>query len=375
MESTRSLNSSAIRYGITILVLIIIASLSQFSGLILFFYIFLAFIVFFGIRFFGVIASVLDYRIISKFIKYIFSAGAFLFILEFILLSLGYLFVSALDPAYSLFPFFFLTLWILFMLLGGDRELSDHSPFVSEYFRKLSSSFLFFSLSLFAFYYSYSNFDLVVLFPALLYTAISSFIFSIFPLLSSSSDHFRKNIGEYISVQYIKWEIAAFILGFFQGLLAVPKPASENSTLLLVLLLLIVIAVLVAIWKTYRQATDNFIETQLGLYEKFKRRENITSNAGIDYLSRAIDEFNSTGRKERIVLSITSYLTRLGKTELEIEGYLKGIIGYKSRNLRNYGITNRNAIIKSEIRQRSAIIKAMVASIKKNEGEENAGQQ
>ena len=138
MESTRSLNSSAIRYGITILVLIIIASLSQFSGLILFFYIFLAFIVFFGIRFFGVIASVLDYRIISKFIKYIFSAGAFLFILEFILLSLGYLFVSALDPAYSLFPFFFLTLWILFMLLGGDRELSDHSPFVSEYFRKLS---------------------------------------------------------------------------------------------------------------------------------------------------------------------------------------------------------------------------------------------
>ena len=68
-------------------------------------------------------------------------------------------------------------------------------------------------------------------------------------------------------------------------------------------------------------------------------------------------------------------MTRLGKTELEIEGYLKGIIGYKSRNLRNYGITNRNAIIKSEIRQRSAIIKAMVASIKKNEGEENAGQQ
>ena len=363
------------RYGVPILILFIIAALSQFTGLTLFTYIAIAFIALLGIRYFGIILGLLGFDLISKIVKLFLAYAAFAFVIEFILLSYAYLFVSALDPAYSLLPFFTLTLWPLMLMLASEKDLLEKVPFISEFFKKISIFFFILSISLFSYFYSYASTDLLVLYPAFLYLAIAGLIFSFFPILSNSSNSFNRNIGEYISSKYIKWEIAAFILGFFQGLIAVPKPASENSDILVILLFLIVIAVVAGIWSTYKAATENILYSQLRFYEKFKKRDNIISDIGVDYMSKAIDEFVATGRKDKLILSITSYLTKLNNSEMKIEEYLKGIINYKNRNLNGYGITSKNAIIRNEIKQRNILVRAMILTIKRSIGDENAEKQ
>ena len=363
------------RYGVPILILFIIAALSQFTGLTLFTYIAIAFIALLGIRYFGIILGLLGFDLISKIVKLFLAYAAFAFVIEFILLSYAYLFVSALDPAYSLLPFFTLTLWPLMLMLASEKDLLEKVPFISEFFKKISIFFFILSISLFSYFYSYASTDLLVLYPAFLYLAIAGLIFSFFPILSNSSNSFNRNIGEYISSKYIKWEIAAFILGFFQGLIAVPKPASENSDILVILLFLIVIAVVAGIWSTYKAATENILYSQLRFYEKFKKRDNIISDIGVDYMSKAIDEFVATGRKDKLILSITSYLTKLNNSEMKVEEYLKGIINYKNRNLNGYGITSKNAIIRNEIKQRNILVRAMILTIKRSIGDENAEKQ
>ena len=363
------------RYGVPILILLIIAALSQFTGLTLFTYISIAFIALLGIRYFGIILGLLGFDLISKIVKLFLAYAAFAFVIEFILLSYAYLFVSALDPAYSLLPFFTLTLWPLMLMLASEKDLLEKVPFISEFFKKISLFFFILSISLFSYFYSYASTDLLVLYPAFLYLAIAGLIFSFFPILSNSSNSFNRNIGEYISSKYIKWEIAAFILGFFQGLIAVPKPASENSDILVILLFLIVIAVVAGIWNTYKAATENILYSQLRFYEKFKKRDNIISDIGVDYMSKAIDEFVATGRKDKLILSITSYLTKLNNSEMKIEEYLKGILNYKNRNLNGYGITSKNAIIRNEIKQRNILVRAMILTIKRSIGDENAEKQ
>ena len=363
------------RYGVPILILLIIAALSQFTGLTLFTYISIAFIALLGIRYFGIILGLLGFDLISKIVKLFLAYAAFAFVIEFILLSYAYLFVSALDPAYSLLPFFTLTLWPLMLMLASEKDLLEKVPFISEFFKKISLFFFILSISLFSYFYSYASTDLLVLYPAFLYLAIAGLIFSFYPILSNSSNSFNRNIGEYISSKYIKWEIAAFILGFFQGLIAVPKPASENSDILVILLFLIVIAVVAGIWNTYKAATENILYSQLRFYEKFKKRDNIISDIGVDYMSKAIDEFVATGRKDKLILSITSYLTKLNNSEMKIEEYLKGILNYKNRNLNGYGITSKNAIIRNEIKQRNILVRAMILTIKRSIGDENAEKQ
>jgi hypothetical protein len=363
------------RYGVPILILLIIAALSQFTGLTLFTYISIAFIALLGIRYFGIILGLLGFDLISKIVKLFLAYAAFAFVIEFILLSYAYLFVSALDPAYSLLPFFTLTLWPLMLMLASEKDLLEKVPFISEFFKKISLFFFILSISLFSYFYSYASTDLLVLYPAFLYLAIAGLIFSFFPILSNSSNSFNRNMGEYISSKYIKWEIAAFILGFFQGLIAVPKPASENSDILVILLFLIVIAVVAGIWNTYKAATENILYSQLRFYEKFKKRDNIISDIGVDYMSKAIDEFVATGRKDKLILSITSYLTKLNNSEMKIEEYLKGILNYKNRNLNGYGITSKNAIIRNEIKQRNILVRAMILTIKRSIGDENAEKQ
>ncbi len=363
------------RYGVPILILLIIAALSQFTGLTLFTYISIAFIALLGIRYFGIILGLLGFDLISKIVKLFLAYAAFAFVIEFILLSYAYLFVSALDPAYSLLPFFTLTLWPLMLMLASEKDLLEKVPFISEFFKKISLFFFILSISLFSYFYSYASTDLLVLYPAFLYLAIAGLIFSFYPILSNSSNSFNRNMGEYISSKYIKWEIAAFILGFFQGLIAVPKPASENSDILVILLFLIVIAVVAGIWNTYKAATENILYSQLRFYEKFKKRDNIISDIGVDYMSKAIDEFVATGRKDKLILSITSYLTKLNNSEMKIEEYLKGILNYKNRNLNGYGITSKNAIIRNEIKQRNILVRAMILTIKRSIGDENAEKQ
>jgi uncharacterized protein YxeA len=375
MNEAGNLKSINTKYGVTILILIVIAILSQFAGLTLFTYIAIAFIVLLGIRYFGIILGLLGFELFSKVVKLFLAYGAFAFVIEFILLAYAYISISALDPAYSLFPFFTLTLWPLMLMLASDRYILEKTPFISEFFKKLSVFFMFLAISLFSYYYSYANIDLLVLYPAFLYLSISSFIFAFFPILSNSPDDFKRSIGEYISSKYIKWEIAAFILGFFQGILAVPKPASENSDILVILLFLIVIAIVSGIWSTYKAGTDNILYTQLGFYEKFQKHDNVVSDIGVDYMSKAIDEFVATGKKEKLILSITSYLTKLNNSEMKVEEYLKGIMSYKNRNLSGYGITSKNAIIRNEMKQRNLLVRAMILTIKRSIGEENAEKQ
>ena len=375
MNETVNLKPINTRYGVSILILIVIAILSQSTGLTLFTYIAIAFIALLGIRYFGIILGMLGFGLISRIVKLFLAYAAFAFVIEFILLAYAYLFVSALDPAYSLFPFFTLTLWPLMLMLANQNDLLESTPFISEFLKKIATFFLFLSVSLFSYYYSYASLDLVVLYPSFLYLAIASLIFSFFPILSNSSNSFNRNMGEYISSRYIKWDIAAFILGFFQGIIAVPKPASENSDILIILLFLIVIAVVAGIWSTYKAAAENIVYSQLGFYEKFKKRDNVISDIGVDYMSKAIDEFVATGRKDKLILSITSYLTKLNNSEMKVEEYLKGILNYKNRNLNGYGITSRNAIIRNEIKQRNLLVRAMILTIKRSIGDENAEKQ
>ncbi|MHB8361404.1 MAG: hypothetical protein ACYDAO_02200 [Thermoplasmataceae archaeon] len=372
MREGNNLNKQAIKYGVSLLFLIVLTSLSQFSGILLFFYIFLSLILLIGIRFLGVLINLSGHLLISKIIKYIISGAAFVFIIDYMILLFLYRLTPAFDPSYSFIPFFLLTLWILWIALGDDNELSIRFPHISEFLKKLSTVFLFFSISAFAYFYSYLSIDLLILFPAFLYLSISAILFSIFPLLISSPRKLKRDIGEYISSSHLKWEFAAFILGFFQGILFIPKPAIQNQIILGILLFLIIVTIFSAIWRTYKSFGENFEGVQINFYERFKRKEAITFDLGIDYMSKAIEDFNATGKKERLILSITSYLTKLGLSESEVEGYLKGIIAYKTRNLNGYSGSNKRSIMRYEIRLRANLVKGMIQSIKRNLGEDNA---
>ena len=48
--------------------------------------------------------------------------GAFLFIIEFLLFSYLYKYISIFAPSYFLIPFFLFTIWVLFLALGDDEN-------------------------------------------------------------------------------------------------------------------------------------------------------------------------------------------------------------------------------------------------------------
>ena len=224
---------------------------------------------------------------------------------------------------------------------------------------------------MFFFNYSYLSSELTLFFTAFLYLSLSSFILSFGPLLAASPVKRNSGIGEYMSRTRGKWNFAAFLIGLYQGLLSLPISSTDRTYLLILLLFIILILVFLVVMGTYRSGVEQVKEKEIKIYSKFKKRNYVSREQTIDFMSDSIDEFNSSGNKERLVISFSVFLSRYGKNEEEIESYLRRIIEYKPHNARGYSGINRKNIMKREISRRIDLVNAMVSAIERDVGGKN----
>ena len=308
----------------------------------------------------GRVASIFGYSGSGRFVQIIFAASLYeVLFLEALFVTYASSTGLSSDIVY-LEPTFVLLLSISISYYGYRILMDGEHLSVGLYASK--SSKYFFALSV-GFYFSVT--PVVHYIAPIFYTvflagmAIDTWVF----YYDTAKSDGLKRLAIYLKTNGAKWIGLVATITLFYSILSIPKSAYLNSIIVIAFIILLGLAVFYFIMKLYL-LTSRYIDTvTYKVYKKFEYKDDVVINPEMNFLLEAIKQFVLKGDNGRLLIALTSVMTRNEKSYVEIENVLRPITSYKARDTQIYGFINIKKIIEAQIAIRNDIVKGVIAQL------------
>lgn len=303
--------------------------------------------------------------LLSSYAKIIVAPLISSFIVYVIVFSI--LFSSAKDlinlkPA-LIYSFLILTFIISARYLQTHSEKYHVDENVTNATKKFSVSFYPFILALF----SSTQPTLIGLTYAFSFAAIVMVLTSPFYYyLENPREEISKLSGFIVSNR--EFYLGSFaLMGFLYGLY-LQNVINTYKDALLVIMFIIGIAVVIRIlFQGYNSLSSMTQRNSFQVYEKFNKKESVTEIGKISKVGDSIKDFEVNGRKEKILINLSTYLSEAGFSNEDVERFLKPIIEYKLPVKFMLEIESSRQRIRREIEKRRKIMDGILRNIARSE--------
>lgn len=244
-----------------------------------------------------------------------------------------------------------------------DLHIGTKLGLVGVYATKSSKFVLTLSVGL----YLYSLLYLNVLYPALLAVAVSGIFLSTWVLTTNSTSKTGKNFTAYFKNSAGKWIALMGVIGFFYGLVQIPKPSLYNEILFVLFTIMAGLAILYLVLKVY-VVTSRYVERiAAATYKKYEYSSDLITNKEIDYISQSTRLFIAEGMKDSVIIAFSSLLSRRELPLTEIDALLRPLKNYHILNADLLAKFNIRRALENEMKDRYDIVKLVMNRIAKLE--------
>jgi hypothetical protein len=308
----------------------------------------------------GRVASIFGYSGSGRFVQIIFAGSLYeALFLEALFITYGsstslLSYTAYLDPTFIMLLSFSIAYYGYRILVDGVHlSIGLYASKISKYFFALSIG-LYFSVTPVVHYISpifYAVF--------LAGLAIDTWVF----YYDTAKSEGMKRLAFYLKTNGSRWIGLVATITLFYSILSIPKSAYLNSIIVIAFIILLGLAVFYFIMKLY-VLTSRYIDTvTYKVYKKFEYKDDVVINPEMNFLLEAIKQFVLKGDTGRLLIALSSVMTRNEKSYAEIENALRPISNYKARDTQIYGFINIKKMIEAQIAIRNDIVKSVIAQL------------
>ncbi|AOL17859.1 hypothetical protein BFU36_12140 [Sulfolobus sp. A20] len=156
--------------------------------------------------------------------------------------------------------------------------------------------------------------------------------------------------------------ISAFGIGLFYTVLIIPKPAQDNTYVIIAFTIIASLLIAFTAYRLYNSGVKTVERISEEIYEKYQRKENLVLTPEFVRLDSAIKEFVTYGRKEKLITYLTYELTKDGLSYEEILVKLSNLVNYTTTYPQDKKRVNRK-VIEREIQKRLNLVKELLREV------------
>jgi hypothetical protein len=286
------------------------------------------------------------------------AQSTFAFLLLDSLFSIAVLITpSSIVFAQYLLPLYFLANAVILNRLGGILINGKYDQHAGLMVKRLALTFAIFFL---AFLFSISIL-LTWLGYALYYSGLTYGILSISPVIAYSkrTENFRE-AGKYLMNSTVTWTVLAFFVGIGAYVLTF---FSNNIIVYAIVLTLGAILIGVVGLRVYSLGATRIEKETLDIYQRHSRQVAIVPDQSFDFLRRNINEFVSSGKKENLLIALTTLLTNAGLTFDQTEPLLREIARYEIPPMHTIPYLTMRKSMEMEVQRRITLVNESFRSI------------
>ncbi len=302
------------------------------------------------------------YEIMGAFIKNGILIAFFIFIFLYFIFSI----LNDLNSLPAIFLMCFLPLAIIILRVRSYESFYDMLDYRTIYFRTVSNVFigiLFIVIYLIIQNFFSSIYPLFILSYAFLY---SSFVLMLIGVLHSFVNNRKRIISmpsSFITIRRSKYILISLFDGILLGIYQ-----NSNGVYPVLMILLIVITLLyvisdflLAVYHSLVPVNEKYVVSS---FKKFDRKEQISLITNVNSISKSIEEFEKYGKKDKLIMNLTAYLSEKGRTVQEVETAIKPLISYTPPNSLLLGLHGNRKNVEWELRKRVDLVSRILSELK-----------
>jgi hypothetical protein len=301
----------------------------------------------------GVVCEIYNRELAGTFLKSFVAQSTFIFFIFDS--SFSILLITRSTFAYSLSFFLLPLLFVSNALLlnrFADKIISGKkNQAVGLAAKRLAISL---GVAFFASFLSFSFFTQVIAYP-LYYSALAYGILSVSPIIaySKQTENFQE-AGLYLMRTSLQWAIVAFFVGVVAQVLAF----FQNNIIAYAVIVTLVAFIIGAVgFRVYSLGATRIAAEAQEVYQKHVHQFMVVQDESFDFLRNNINEFVKTGRKENLLIALTTLLTNAGFSFERSQALLSRISSYEIPAIHKIPYLSMKKSLELEIEKRSILIK------------------
>ncbi|MGP6239142.1 hypothetical protein ACNF40_01835 [Cuniculiplasma sp. SKW4] len=262
-----------------------------------------------------------------------------------------------------IYSFLILTFIFSSIYLYAHSERYHVDEAVTNATKKFSISFFPFILALF----SSTQPSLVDLTYAFSFAAVVMVLTSPFYYyLENPKEGISKLAGFMVSNRDF-YLVSFALVGFLYGLYLQNTINTYKDSLLVIIFIIGVGVVIRILFQGYNSLSSMTQRNSFQVYAKFNKKESVTEIGRISKVAESIKDFEANGRKEKILINLSTYLSETGFSNDDVERFLKPIVEYKLPIKFSLDIESSRQRIRREIEKRRKIMDGILKNIERSE--------
>ncbi len=201
-----------------------------------------------------------------------------------------------------------------------------------------------------------------ILFPEFLILAVTPFYYYV-----DSQSESAVKISSFVLANLSPYGLYLAVEGFFTGLYFMEKGSPYDYISLIIVAIIAILVVADLLVKSFRSISTVMDRNSLQVYEKFNKERAKTEILKVNTMGDSIKEFELKGRKENLLINISSFLSSAGFEYTDIVKLLAPVIEYKTPPSIILGIGDSNANLQKEIGKRKKIVDNLLRAITRSE--------
>jgi hypothetical protein len=307
--------------------------------------------------FIGIVLEIYNHELSGEFFKSFVAPSAFVFFALDALFSI----LSLLSAAF-LFSLFLVPLLLLAnalilnrfadTIIGGKQD----QPFGLAA-KRLAIAL---GIAFFASFLSLSPPTMWIGYP-LYYSSLTYGVLSVSPIIaySKQTENF-KEAGLYLMRTALQWSVVAF----FIGIAALVLTFTQNNILVYAVLITFgAIVIGIVGFRIYSLGAARIAKESQAVYQKHIHNLTIIQDESFDYLRNNVNEFIRTGRKENLLIALTSLLTNAGFPFERSAALLGDLSNYEIPAIHKIPYLSMKKSFEMELDRRARLINGVFSSI------------
>jgi hypothetical protein len=300
--------------------------------------------------FVGVISEIYDHELTATFFKSFVAESAFIFFI----LDSSFSILSLVGFSFALSPFLLPLLYLsnaLFLNRFADKVIAGKKDQAAGLAAKRLAIAL--GVAFFASFLSLSFFTQVIAYP-LYYSALTYGILSVAPLIAYSkrTANFRE-AGLYLIRTSLQWTIVSFFVGVTALILTF-----FQSNFIAYALVVTFAAIMIGTvgFRVYSLGASRIEKETQDLYKKHSHKILVVQDENFNFLRNNVNEFIRTGRKEILLIALTTLLTNAGFSFERSQALLNNISNYEVPAIHKIPYFSMKKSFELEIEKRARLI-------------------
>ncbi|MDH2899856.1 MAG: hypothetical protein PXY39_02695 [archaeon] len=303
-----------------------------------------------ALYFVGIVCEIYNHELSAIFFKSFLAQSTFVFFVLDSIFSIASLVRAGFFLAPFLIPLLFLSNALLAnrfadIAIGGKKNQTAGLAA-----KRVAIAF---GVSFFASFLSLSFISVWIGYP-LYYSALTYGILSISPLIAYSkrTENFRE-AGLYLMRTSFQWSVVAFFL----GIAAIIITFFQNNIVAYAVIVALVAVVIGTVgFRIYSLGSTRIARESQGVYQKHVRKLVVVQDESFDFLRNTVNEFIRTGRKETLLIALTTLLANAGFSFEQSEPLLRTLSNYEVPAIHKIPYLSMKKSFELEIEKRARLI-------------------